>query len=329
MAPPRKGVLRPPTVLSAVLVLILAYGITGYRLLGFGLVDAVYMTILALTTLGISGEPPLGAGAKLFTASLAVLGVTAFFVALAMLATAVVEGRIRLGSWRRRMERKIESLRDHYVICAYGRVGRAVGREFESQKVPFVVIDVKQELEDQMQGDGVLYIIGDPESEAVLHRAGLERARGLVCAVDSDATNVYITLLARALNPKVFIVARAGEPESPERLYRAGADRVVSPYVMSGRHMSLLALRPNVVDYLDLVGHGQWRARLDELVVKESSGMAGRTISEVCGDSTPVLLMREDEEAIPNPAPEVVLRTGDVIVLYGESTSPQRSHQTR
>lgn len=305
--------------LAAVLAAIVAYGIAGYRLLGFGWIDAVYLTVLALTTLGISTERALGPGAKLFTASLAILGVSAFFVALAILATAVVEGRIRLGSWRRRMERSIEGLKGHFVICAYGRVGRAVARELQAQGVPFVVVDVKASLEEQMRNDGVLYIIGNPESEGVLEQARVARARGLVCAVDSDATNVYITLLARALNPSLFIVARAGEPESPERLRRAGANRVVSPYVMSGRHMSLLALQPHVLDYLDLVGRGLWRARLEELVVEEDSKMAGRTLSEACGPSTPVLLIRSGDKAIPNPPGDELLSTGDVIVLYGES----------
>lgn len=217
------------------------------------------------------------------------------------------------------MERSIEGLKGHFVICAYGRVGRAVARELQDQGVPFVVVDVKASLEEQMRNDGVLYIIGNPESEAVLEQAGVARARGLVCAVDSDATNVYITLLARALSPSLFIVARAGEPESPERLRRAGANRVVSPYVMSGRHMSLLALQPHVLDYLDLVGRGLWRARLEELVVEEGSEMAGRTLSEACGQFTPVLLIRGSDKAIPNPPGDELLSTGDVIVLYGES----------
>jgi voltage-gated potassium channel len=322
MPPPQRRLLRPSTILPAALAFIVAYGVVGYLLLGYGVVDAVYMTVLALTTLGIPTERALTAATKLFTASLAVLGVTTFFLGLAMLATAVVEGRIRIGSWRRRMERTIAGLHDHFIVCAYGRVGRAVARELQSQGVPFVVIDVKADLEEQMQADGVPYIIGTPEAEAVLQQAGLARARGLVCAVDSDATNVYITLLARALNPKLFIVARAGEPESPERLRRAGADRVVSPYVMSGRHMSLLALRPEVVDYLDLVGRGQWKARLDELVVEEGSDMAGRSLREACGEARPLLLVRANEHPVPNPAPDEILQPGDVVVLFGEATAP-------
>jgi voltage-gated potassium channel len=192
-----------------------------------------------------------------------------------------------------------------------------VARQFEGQGVPFVVIDVKEDLEEQMRSDGVLHLIGDPASESVLRQAGVERARGLVCAVDSDAINVYIAVLARALNPNIFIVARAGEPESPDRLYRAGADRVVSPYVMSGRHMSLLALRPQVVDYLDLVGRGHWKARLDELVVEEGSPLAGCTLADACGEATPVLLIRVTGEIVPNPGLQELLGVGDAVVIYG------------
>lgn len=319
--------LKPLWILAGVVGLILVYGIVGFRLLGFGLVDAVYMTVLALTTLGFGDGRELGTTGKLFTVSLVIIGVTAFFAALAALATAVVEGRIRLGSWRRRMERKVGSLRNHYIICAYGRVGRAVAREFEAQELPFVVIDIKEELEEQMRSDGVLFLIGDPALEPVLRLAGVERARGLICAVDSDAINVYLTVLARALNPGIFIVARAGEPQSPQRLYRAGADRVVSPYVMAGRHMSLLALRPQVVDYLDLVGRGHWKARLDELLVEEDSPLAGRTVRDACGEATSLLLVRASGETIPNPRLEEILRPGDAVVLYSEFPVPRRAER--
>ncbi|MDQ4144479.1 MAG: NAD-binding protein [Actinomycetota bacterium] len=214
------------------------------------------------------------------------------------------------------MQRRIDSLKGHFIICAYGRVGRAVAREFEAEGVPFVVIDVKEELEERMQSDGVLYLIGDPSSEAVLRQAGIERAHGLVCAVDSDAANVYITLSARALNPDIFITARAGEPESPERLYRAGANRVISPYVTSGRHMALLTLRPRVVDYLEVAGARG--LRLEEVVIEAGSPLAGRELGEVAGEAVPVLLRRATGETIANPSPNETLQAGDLLLLYGE-----------
>ncbi|HXF57997.1 MAG TPA: potassium channel protein [Actinomycetota bacterium] len=305
-------------LLLTAVVLIFAYGIVGYMVLGFRFIDALYMTSLALTTAGFNPVGELDGAAKIFTVSIAILGVSAFLAVLGVLTTTLAERQFTERARRRRMERRIEALRNHHIICAYGRVGRTVAREYESEGVPFVVIDSKEELEEQMQADGVLYIVGDPASEAVLRQAGVERARALVCAVDSDATNVYITLTARSLNPTIFIVARAGERGSEERLYRAGADRVVSPYVTSGRHMALVSLRPRVVDFFEVVGFGGRQARLDELVVEEGSPLVGRTLAEACGPAVPLLLRRGSGEVVPNPRGDERLAPGDLIFLFGE-----------
>jgi voltage-gated potassium channel len=301
------------------IVAIFTYGIVGYRLFGFSLVDAVYMTILALTTLGFIPDRSFQGGEKVFTATIAVLGVTAFLGLLAVLGSILAEAQFAIRSRRRRMERKIATLQDHFVICAYGRVGRTVAREFEAEGVPFVVIDIKEDLEEVMNREGVLYIIDDPTSEGVLRRAGIERARGLVSAVDSDAQNVYITLTARALNPNIFIVARAAEPGSQERLLRAGANRVISPYVTSGRHMALVAMRPRVVDSLEVAERGDHKVRIDELVIEPGSRLVGRSLVEMCGETHPILLRRADGHVLPNPALAERLREGDLVLLLGDS----------
>lgn len=304
-------------LLAILFVLVLTYGTVGYSLLGFGVIDALYMTALAVTTLGFT-PPKLSGAEKLFTASLAVLGVITFVAVITVVVEAVAEGQLGNASRRRRMQRRIENLRSHIIVCAYGRVGRTVAREIEAASVPFVVIDVKEELEQQMGADGVFYVIGDPSSERVLRQAGIERARGMVCAVDSDATNVYIALLARSLNPELFIVARASEAQSADRLFRAGANRVVSPYVTSARHMALLAMRPAVVDSLDLPGLGERQVRLDELVVEKGSNLLGRGLGEACGQAVPLLLVRPDGQIVPDPDPGRRLEEGDLILLLGE-----------
>ena len=216
------------------------------------------------------------------------------------------------------MQKKITDLRDHFTLCSYGRVGRAVAREFESEGIPFVVIDAKEEVEEQMQTDGVLHVLADPTQEMVLRLAGVERARGLICAVDSDAANVYITLTARAINPNLYIVARASDPNSPERLYRAGADRVISPYVSSGRHMALLSLRPRVVDYLDIVGLGEKKVRLEEVLIESGSPFEGATVGEVCGEAIPLLVRHNDGNLEPNPDRHERLEVDDLLVVVGE-----------
>jgi voltage-gated potassium channel len=301
--------------------LVVVYGIAGYVLFGHGPLEAAYRTMLVLTTVGFSHEAPLSTGEKAFTASIALFGVAVFFAALAVVGAALAEGRLGSASRRRRMDRKIGQLRDHYVICAYGRVGRAVAREFEAAGEPFVVVDRLDELEDRMRSDGVPYIVEDPTSESVLRDAGIEHARGLVSCVDSDADNVYITLTARSLKPDLFIVARASESAAAGRLYRAGANRVISPYVSSGRHMAMLALRPRVVDYLDITGGDDRPARLEEVLIEPGSPLDGRTVADAAGAATPLVVRREDGTVVANPARDDVVHAGDLLVVLGEASA--------
>jgi len=298
-------------------VLVFAYGVVGYLLFGFGVVDAFTQTALALTTVGFSINEPLTDGEKIFTASVALAGVSMFLILLAMLGAGLIEGQYLHTGRRRRMQSRIDGMRNHYIVCAYGRVGQTVARELESEGVPFVVIEQQEELEDLMRYDGVTHLIGLPSSESMLRAAGVERARGLVCAVDSDTENVYIALTARALNSDIFIVARAGKPESPDRLLRAGANRVISPYVTSGRHMAVLAMHPEVTDYLDVEGSAG-ALRLEQLVIEPSSPLAGQTLGQVCGDAVPVLLRRAGGETVTNPSLDERVAEGDLLVAYGE-----------
>ena len=300
------------------LALVYLAGLFGWLAFGFGPVDALTQTTLTLTTVGIGAGRALTGGEKLFSAALALAGVSAFLAFLAVLSGALVEGRLNFGTRRRRMERRIGDLHDHFILCAYGRVGRSAARELEAEGVPFVVIDRKEDLEDLLRYDGVLYVLGDPTHEGVLKHAGIDRAKALLCAVDDDADSVYITLTARSLNPDLFIVARAGEPDSPGRLVRAGADRVISPYVTSGRHMVALGLRPRVVDYVELVTSKDPRARLEEVVIDAGSPLDGGTIADASGEAIALLLRRADGTIVTNPAAGERLGAGDLLVLFGE-----------
>lgn len=298
-------------------------GTIGFMMLGEDFVHAIYQTGLVLTTVGFTPEDRPGAVEKIFTASLAFGGVVAFFGTLAVFTSALVEGHIGMLSRRRRMDRRIAALNNHYIICAYGRVARAAARELEAEGVPFVVIDRLEELEERMRADGVHYIIADPTSDAVLREAGIERARGLVSAVDSDADNVYITLTARSMRPELFIVARASESAAADRLYRAGADRVISPYVSSGRHMAMLALRPRIVDYIDIAGRGDETLRLEEVLIDERSPLVGLTLGAVSGGATPLVIRREGN-VLSNPAASELLQAGDLLVLLGRPADLRR-----
>jgi voltage-gated potassium channel len=301
------------------LVGLLVVGTAGYLAFGYGPAQAVAMTLLTLTTVGFGTAQGLRTGVLLFTGGLALLGVSLFATILGLAATAIVEGRVSLFSRSRRMQGRIDQLHDHFIVCAYGRVGRSIARELQAEHLPFVVLDSKTELQADLDRDGVCYLLGTASDEQLLRQAGIERARGLICAVDSDAENVYITLIARSLRPDLPIVARAAQDQSADRLYRAGASKVVSPYVTSGRRMANLAIRPHVVDFFDIARAGQPDLRLEEVVVTEGSPLAGRSLRELAGPAVPLLLRRHDGQLLANPAPELHLQPGDTLVVYGEA----------
>lgn len=169
-----------------------------------------------------------------------------------------------------------------------------------------------------MVEDGVAYLVDDPSDEHVLEEAGVTRARGLVCAVASDATNVYITLMARSINPRLFIVARASEPGSPARLQRAGSDRVVSPFVSSGHHMARMALRPRFADVLEVGETAPTSLELEELVVQEGSELHGQTVAQARGPAPVLAVKRADGKILPNPSGDLVLAPGDLVLLLAE-----------
>ena len=299
-------------------VVLIVMGIAGYLGFGYSPWTAVAMTLLTLTTVGFATGSHLSTGVLVFTAGLALLGVGLFVVILGLATTAIVEGRVSLFSRSRRMRQRIDELRGHFIVCAYGRVGRAIARELEAERVPFVIVDSKAELEPDLERDGQSYLIGDASDEAVLRKAGIERAQGLICAVDSDAENVFITIVARSLSPALLIVARAAREQSADRLYRAGATHVVSPYVTSGRRMANLAIRPHVVEFFDVARAGQPGLRLEELEITEGSPLVGRTLQQLSGSAVPLLVRHRDGQLIANPARELQLQVGDVLVVSGQ-----------
>jgi voltage-gated potassium channel len=302
------------------LALALVYGVAGYMLLeGWRFLDALYMTVITLTTVGFREVRPLDDGGIVFTLTVITIGVGLVLTTVTVVAQWVLEGQWGERTRRHRMQRRIDDLTGHFIVCAYGRVGRAVARELEAEGATFVVVDPDERLLERMRDDGVPYLIDDPTHEAVLRNAGVDRARGLVCAVDSDATNVYIALVARALNPDLFIVARASEPGSDQRLLHAGANRVVSPFVSSGRHMALVAMRPNAEDVVALETSGRASMALEEVRVEPGSALDGVSIGQGLG-STPVLAIRHmGGQITPNPGADVQLRHGDLVLLLGES----------
>jgi len=227
------------------------------------------------------------------------------------------------------LERSLNQLRDHFIICGYGRIGTQIVAEFEEHKVPYAVIDQTEEAVGRLRAEGRLHIEGDASSEDLLRQAGIERARGLICAVDSDERAVYIVLSARALNPNLYILARAGRPESIRRLDLAGATRTISPYRMAGHLMAELAVRPALVDVLDTLHHGDSEIAVEEMLVSAGMAAVGKTIEETgLLDATAAKLLalrRRDGTLHVNPSPELRLEEGDLLIALGSEAQLLRS----
>jgi voltage-gated potassium channel len=292
---------------------VVVYGVAGYMVLErWSFEDALYMTVMTMTTVGFREVRPLDTSGRMFTLTLIVLGVGIALVGVSLAAAVIAEGELGGNSRRRRMAKRIEGLHDHFIVCAYGRVGRAAVRELQAAGLPFVVVDPNEELRERMETDDVPYLVDDPSNEPVLRDAGIDRARGLICAVDSDATNVYITLTARSINPGLFIVARASERDTAERLERAGANRVVSPFVSSGRHMVRMAIDPSIVDVFDETARS---IPVAERLVAAGSDLEGVQVGAV---EAPILaLRRADGSTVASPSGETTIRAGDVVLLLG------------
>ncbi|MCC7367273.1 MAG: potassium channel protein [Chloroflexi bacterium] len=309
---------------AAVILAILALGTLGYIVIeGWGTLDALYMTVTTMATVGFGEIHPLTQQGRAFTIGLIVLGVGGALYLLTTMMQFVFEGHLGRNLERRRMDRRIEHLRDHFILCGLGRVGRQVARDFEDAKVPFVVIDSDQAAIDSLASLGYLWVRGDATDDDVLRRAGVERARGLVTCVQSDADNIFVTLSARALRSDLFIVARGNNDDATPKLRRAGADRVVSPYSIGGRQMAMLATRPAAVEFVDRVlGRADIDLLLEDVTVREGSILVGKTVREVGQEIAPgitILAIRRRLQLVTQPPPDAKVGAGDDLVAIGTS----------
>lgn len=318
------SVLPPNVIRAAVLLLALpVIGTTGYILIeGWSFLDALYMTVTVLTTIGFREVRPLDDSGRVFTIFLAIAGVGAIFYGLISLFQFVIEGELGLLIGRERMKGQIEGLRDHYILCGFGRVGEEIAREFSSRSLPFVVVENNPEAIERAERRGYLLLVGDATSDEILKEAGIDRATCLLAASDSDSGNTFIVLAAKALNPGLFVVSRAAHPESEPRMLRAGAERVFSPYIIAGRQMALSALHPVVVEFIDtLAARRDGAPVLAEIDVSEVSGLAGRTIDDVLHQFPSIVVLGLESaggELRVAPAADTVLRTNDRIILMGQ-----------
>jgi voltage-gated potassium channel len=315
---------------AAMLAVVLAVGTAGYMLIqGWNLLDAFYMTVTTISTVGFGEVHPLSAAGRIFTIALILGGVGTIFYAFGVLAEIVFEGEIARYRRLRSMEKARAALRDHFIVCGYGRIGTQVVSELEKARAKCIAIDNNPEAITRLEHEKRLHVADDAASEEVLKEAGIERARGLICAVDSDERAVYIVLAAKAVRKELYVLARAGRPESIRRLELAGADRVISPYRMAGHMMAELALRPALVEVMDFLQHGDTPVGVEELLVRHGYSAIGKTLDQLglFGKELAHVLAvrRKDGDLLVNPTGDLQLEDGDLIIAFGSAEELSRT----
>jgi voltage-gated potassium channel len=306
---------------AVALVAVLVAGAVGYRLLGFGWLDAVYQTVTTVTTVGFREVEPLNRKGKVFTIVLIFLGVGTALFTLSLLMQAIAEGHFQRFLGRRRMDRTIAKLSDHAIVCGWGRVGRAIAHDLAAAGRPCVVVDLNAE---GLAGIAHPFVVGDATDDDVLAQAGIDRASALVAAISTDAENLFVTLSGRERRPDLFIVARARDEGSAPKLLRAGANRVVNPQEIGGARMAAFLLRPHVAEFLDVVMHDQaLEFRLEEIPIPADSPLTDITIGDAAirrRTGALVLALRQDGRFILNPEPSTQLQVGQILIVIGTET---------
>ena len=319
-----------PFLAATLLMAVVVGGTIGYVLIeGWSWWDAFYMTAITVTTVGYREVHPLSRVGEVFTVLLLFGGVGAALYTFTLVATSVVEGELpnRL-QWRGR-ERMLSAIKDHFIVCGYGRIGATVARQLRREKVPFVVIERDATRYQAALDDGMLAIEADASREDVLRRAGIERARGLIAVVGTDAENVYAVLSAHVLKPDLFIVGRAETDDAVQKLKRAGADRVLSPYQIGAVQIAQTALRPAVVDFVELATSSEnLELAIEEIPVLARSPLADQSILDANLRQRygviVVGIQRKDRSMEFNPEPDTAIHAGDKLVVLGRPTSLKR-----
>ncbi len=313
--PPRRRIV----IALGALALVLGGGTLGYWALGLSPLNALYQTVITVSTVGFREVFTPTDAAKVFTIVLILVGVGTGLYAFGAVLEAIIEGDL-FDLWgRRRMERKIADMSHHVIVCGHGRVGRTIAGYLAAGDDDFVVVD-----EDAARLAGARYptVVGDATDDQVLRMAGIERARALVAATSTDTTNVYLTLSGRSLRPDLFIIGRARVVDSEAKLLRAGADRVINPQAIGGARVAAMLMQPHVSEFLDVITHGnEVEFRLSELHVEPSSVLAGHTLRDVHlreRTGALVLAIRDASgEFNTNPAPHTVIAVGDILIVIG------------
>jgi voltage-gated potassium channel len=326
---------RRVAIIVAAIITVIFGGMIGYMMIeGWSISEALYMTIITVSTVGFQEVKPLSDGGRVFTVILILGGILLIATGANFIFSSIMEGTFRDISRRQSMEKKTAKIKDHFIICGLGAVGEDIIQEFIRAGEPFVLVDRQRDVLERFvkENPEILYVIGDATHDEALKSAGIDKAKGIIAALGNDADNLYICLSARALNPKLRIISRVVESNSIDKLKKAGADYVFSPEKIGGLHLASAALRPAVMSFLDAIVRGQHlNLVLDEVTVQASSAIAGKTLRETTiskniGIVIPAIKSANLNKLTFNPSPDSIIGPGDTLISFG---TPEQLKQLR
>jgi len=310
------------------IILVIFIGTIGFHLIeGWSFLDCLYMTVITIFTVGFKEVRELSPQGQVFTIFVILGGVGTAIFAFTKIAEIAFEGGIKKFWRRRRMEKELKNLKDHYIICGYGRMGKTVCERLKEEKLPFVVIDNKEEKIEELEQIGrYLFIKGDATHEEILIKAGIKKAKGMAALLRSDADNLYVVLSAKLVNPSLFILSKAMDEEAERKILQIGANKIVSPYKLSGLKIAQGLIRPTLLDYMDLIiRRKELPLYMEELVVKKDSKIVNRNLIECDIRRTAnviVVAMKKPGKDIEfNPSADIKIETGDILLVLGDKNA--------
>ena len=312
------------------LIGIVAFGTFGYYWVEhMPLFESFYMTIITISTVGYAEIVPLSQAGRILTVIIIILGITVGAYTIGLLVRALVEGELAKIVGRKIVQKQISELKNHYIVCGFGRIGRIICNELAADDIDFVVIEQDPAIIEQIESKNYLFLEMDATSEEALLKAGIMKAKGIATALRSDANNVFITLTAKGLRPNIYILARASDENNEDKLSRAGASRVVSPHLIGGRRMAQVLKRPTVVDFIDIATMGSSLGlMMEEAMIGENSDLINKNLidSNLRKDFGVIIvaIKKMAGNMIFNPMPSETLEAGDVIVVIGKRKDLQR-----
>jgi voltage-gated potassium channel len=326
---PTKNLKIPLLVLLSLFII----GTAGFHIIeGWSLPDSLYTTVITLSTVGYGDFYPLTGEGRMFTIFLVIFGVGTMLYTVVLFTETMIEARFRSILGRGKLEKMLKKLNNHYIICGCGRIGYLICKELSAEKFNFAVIDNNPETIQKIEEEGFIFYKGDATQDKTLIAAGIKRAKGIVCALPTDAENLYVILTAKELNPDIYILSRSEEIESERRLLRAGADRVISPYTLGGMRMAMAISRPAMLDFIEITTRRQsLELRMEELAICTGSPVIGKSLEESeirqLYGLIIVAVKKDTGQMIFNPQANYIISMGDKLIALGEDKNVSRFAQ--